>query len=76
MHKKINTLITRVLLLGSFSSFLVLSNVHAAISNASDSVIHAVPAAPTSYSPPPPAGNTTKRPGPCAASSRGSTASE
>ena len=75
MHKKINTLITRVLLLGSFSSFLVLSNVHAAISNASDSVIHAVPAAPTSY-PPPPAGNTTKRPGPCAASSRGSTASE
>ena len=53
MHKKINTLITRVLLLGSFSSFLVLSNVHAAISNASDSVIHAVPAAPTSYSPPP-----------------------
>ena len=54
MHKKINTLITRVLILGSFSSFLVLSNVHAAISNASDSVIHAVPAAPTSYSPPPP----------------------
>ena len=76
MHKKINTLITRVLILGSFSSFLVLSNSQAiSISTASDSVIHAVPAAPTSY-PPPPAGNTTKRPGPCAASSRGSTASE
>ena len=55
MHKKINTLITRVLILGSFSSFLALSNAQAiSISTASDSVIHAVPAAPTSYSPPPP----------------------
>ncbi len=53
MHKKINTLITRVLILGSFSSFLALSNSQA-VSTFSDSVIHAVPAAPTSYSPPPP----------------------
>ena len=51
MQKKINTLIARALLLGVFSSFLALSNVHADISNASNNVVQTAQAI-TSFSAP------------------------